>query len=225
MPVFSFKAKNAEGKVVSGQLETSSLVNLRRLLAQKELELLDVEDCGPDINYRLAPSSTFRGLSFAPPDQTEYRPTLSERVVSVFTNDSCLRSLIGGLALVGTLLFFLSWKSRSTPNPVSTPTATKPKVLSLAIQGELGLPPLQPEEVTVVLDIPEVPFRHQVAYRDARQADGSYRIELEFETARSPSYGNVFLSRKGKVISDTARVQLGPETSSKSIDLKVKSNL
>lgn len=225
MPKFTFKARDGNGRIRTGKVQAESIVTVRRLLADKGLELIDAEDADSSLSFLAEPSPKFRGLSFAPPDQNQYRPTPLERLVSMLANDGWSRILVAGLALLGLGVFLWNWKnSEKKALPLRPATVATPTTLRVKIGGTLTRSSSLSDDVNLVLDLPEIPFRKVTPLHDILQS-GTYTLTLDLISHRQPRRGQLFLSREGRPISETVNVALtGQPLTGQAPEIKLSRN-
>lgn len=191
MFTFRFIIEDSDGKHRRGQIKASSEQRAREQIEAGNYTIISLE---PVIQGKLsfrAAREKFRGLKFAPPDQTEYLPTLGERVYDALTNQDFLKKLAQGVGLTGTLVFILFASFNAGERRDTIPPPPKKKVV---VSGRLLGPD---EDALLVVNLPDVPYRESFAAESVLNGSSEYEVTVEFLSRREIRSAVVALEKDG----------------------------
>lgn len=201
MAAFQFRVKDKAGRTRKGTLEADSLAQAERCLFEQGLKIIDLSPIAktPELVFK-ADEGEFRGLKFGAPQQTDYSPTLAEKIEDLFDEEGKFWKLVATVLVFSLLVFLLNFQVRNEPKKSRR---NKQKVV-ISIPFKLQNLATVPSSATVELVLPEIPLRERLELQAIKQSGDSHLFEIDFVSTRKPSRGK-FLIHVDKVLQGRSR--------------------
>lgn len=212
MAKFRFKVADPHGKVKVGQVGAPDEATARSRLEEKGftvVELAPVE--GTSLEIQQATQATPR---IERAETKGYQPGLLDYIEDIESQPQRRNAVLGFLAVVGVLvaIFYGVSESRAREaQKVDEPTYEK---VVLAIKGRTEVAPRFKDDASIIFHFPEVPLDLERAVNDITADDGTYQLDYEFESQRSPTYVTAELRVKGKDVDKTDKTLLSGDPKS-----------
>jgi hypothetical protein len=148
-----------------------------------------------------APPESFKGLSFDPPERTDYRPGFLERLREFRPSDGFLWGVAGCAMLLALLLLARDFGQGKGEKKPSLELAT-----SVQVEGALAASP--PPGSKIVLSLPAIPLREIFPVSEVLREDRTYLLKAEFRSARQPVSAEVLLTSEGMPLARSGLFEL-----------------
>jgi len=202
---FRFTVQDPKGNLRRGKIEAKSESHARKAIEARKYQVVSLEPFSEGELEFKEPKGRFKGLKFDPPAQTDYIPTLSERVSDFFQNESLLWKGVAFFCSLGLIVFVLSLslngfsESERKPAPLHT----------ITIFGQLSQRnlPLQ-ESDKLIVNFPDLPLRKSFPASSVTEERGAYQLRIEFESTKTPVTAEVILQSPHRSEARTASFPL-----------------